>query len=203
MRARSGPGARPPAVRWPLVALLGLVGAAVLGSWLPGRAAGQGVSPVADTSCPARLDPAGPPAADYPPRQGRDRLLLPAAYQAAPVTTLRCRYGADGTLAAASELDAARTARLTALLAAPPDGWPDDALAAKRMVPWNDTALDAAAAPECSTPAPADWLVFRFPEGPDAAVLVRGAPCGDAGNGMIRLRTPPGVADDLAALARS
>jgi hypothetical protein len=101
-----------------------------------------------------------------------------------------------------TRLDAARTSRLVALLVAPPGGWPDDALAAKTISPLTDAQLGELAAPACDRPAVADLLVFHYPEGPDAAVLVRSEPCGDADNGVLRLRTPPGVVEALAALAR-
>lgn len=183
-------------VRWPLVALAGLIGLVLVGSWLPGWVAGRGVTAVDTSRCPARLTDVV-----FPPRPGRDRLLLPAGYQRlAPVTAVRCRFDAGGALVAATHLDAARTSRLAALLVAPPGGWPDDALAAKRIVPLTDAQIEELSAPGCATPSAADLVVFAYGEGPDAAVLVRGQPCADAANGQLTLRVPPGVAGSLAEL---
>ncbi len=185
--------ARGLAVRWPLVALVGLVVVVLIGSWLPGRAASQGIDVIDASSCPSQAEQV-----IYPDRPGRDRLLLPAAYQAAPVEAIWCRFGQGGALVSSVRVDAARTSRLAALLVAPPDGWPDDALAAKTIAPLTDAQLAELAAPSCRAPSVADLLVFGYSEGPDAAVLVRGEPCRDATNGQITLRTPPGVAEALA-----
>lgn len=187
--------ARGPAVRWPALALAGLMGAVLVGSWLPGQASRQGVEAVDDRACPARVG-----AVMYPDRPGRDRLLLPVAYQDAPTATTWCRFAPDGSLVDAARLDATRTARLVASLVAPPGGWPDDALAAKEIVPLTDARLEEMAAAACGAPSEADLLVFRYEEGPDAAVLIRGEPCSDAANGVVTVRTPPGVAADLADL---
>ncbi len=182
------------AARWPLIALAGLVALVLLGSWLPSRAARQGVTAQDPSSCPSRVADVA-----FPARPGRDRLLLPAGYQAlAPVTATWCRYGDDGALTGAARLDAARTARLAALLVAPPGGWPDDALAAKEIRPLTDAELAAVAAPECAAPSAADLLVFTYGEGSDAAVLVRSRPCGDASNGVITVRVPAGLAAALS-----
>ena len=195
-RARAG-GVQPlrgGATRWPLVALAGLFALVVLGSWLPSRAAGQGITAQGPSSCPSRVADVA-----FPARPGRDRLLLPAGYQVlAPVTATWCRYGDDGTLTGAARLDAARTARLAALLVAPPGGWPDDALAAKEIRPLTDAELAAVAAPECAASSAADLLVFTYGQGPNAAVLVRGRPCGDATNGVITVRVPAGLATALS-----
>lgn len=169
----------------------------LLSSWLPGRAAGQGVATDEVSICPAQVGDVV-----FPDRPGRDRLLLPAGYQElAPVTATWCRFGANGEPVAAYRLDAARTSQLAALLVAPPGGWPEDALAAKQIVPLTDAQLAAARAPECATPSAADLLVFVYGEGPDAAVLVHGEQCGTTANGVLRLRTPPGVGPALAGLS--
>jgi hypothetical protein len=184
------------AVRWPLVALAGLVALVLIGSWLPGWASGQGATAVDASRCPARVSDVV-----FPARPGRDRLLLPAGYQRlAPVTAVRCRFDAGGVLVASTQLDAARTSRLAALLVAPPGGWPDDALAAKRIVPLTDTQIEELSAPACAAPSVADLVVFAYGEGPDSAVLVREEPCADAANGRLTLRVPAGVAGALTDL---
>ena len=53
-------------------------------------------------------------------------------------------------------------------------------------------------APGCAAPSVADLLVFAYGEGADAAVLVRGAPCEDAANGVITVRVPAGLATALS-----
>ncbi len=184
-------------IRWPAVALAGLVALALIGSWLPGLAGRQGVSsPAGPSDCPAWVG-----AVSFPDRAGREGLLLPAGYaDLAPIDATWCRFDENGQLTGTRAVDAARTSRLAALLVAPPGGWPDDALAAKRIVPLTAAQVEAATAPACSAPSTADLLVFRYAQGSDAAVLVRGEPCADAANGAITLRTPPGVGralDDL------
>ena len=71
-----------------------------------------------------------------------------------------------------------------------------------RSVPLTDAELAAVAAPECAAPSAADLLVFAYGEGSDAAVLVPQRPCGDASNGVIRLRlrVPAGLAAALSEL---
>lgn len=139
---------------------------------------------------------------EFPPRADRDRALLPVGYRAlAPVTALWCRYGPDGALAGAFELDAARSSRLAAVLATPVGGWPVDALAAKKIPPMTAAQVAAAAAPSCAAPAGAEWVRFRYGQGPDAAVLVRPAPCRDAANGVLQLRASAELLAEFAALS--
>lgn len=138
----------------------------------------------------------------YPPRADRDRTVLPVGYRAlAPVTAVWCRYGPDGALTAAFDLDAARSARLAAVLATPVGGWPLDALAAKTIPPMTAAQVAAASAPRCAAPAAAEWVRFTYGQGPDAAVLVRPAPCRDAANGVLRLRASAELLAEFAALA--
>jgi hypothetical protein len=141
----------------------------------------------------AAADPAACPASSaavvFPARAGRDRAVLPVGYRAeASVTATICRYDAAGALVQVVALDAARTARLAAVLGAPAGGWPADAIAAKRTAPMTDAELSAAQAPECAAAAPSALVSFRYGEGPDSAVLVRGAPCDDVANGAIMVR---------------
>ncbi len=125
----------------------------------------------------------------FPARVGRDRAVLPVGYrEEASVTATVCRYDAAGVLVQALALDAARTARLAAVLGAPAAGWPADAIAAKRTPPMTDAELTAARAPDCTAAAPSALVTFRYGEGPDVAVLVRGAPCDDVANGVITVR---------------
>jgi hypothetical protein len=186
-RRRSGRGAR--------TALVGLValaaGAACLAS-----APWAGVDGAAPNACPATSG-----ASAFPARDGRDRMILPVGYrELAPVTATVCRYRADGTLSAALALDAARTARLAALLAAPSAGWPEDALAAKTITPLTDAELARVAAAPCMLAAAGDLITFHYGEGADSAVLVRGEPCRSMTNGAITVRAVEPVEQALGAL---
>lgn len=139
---------------------------------------------------------------EFPARADRDRALLPVGYRAlAPVTALWCRYGPDGALTGAFDLDAARSSRLTAVLATPVGGWPLDALAAKKIPPMTAAQVAAASAPECLPSAATEWVRFTYGQGPDAAVLVRPAPCRDAANGVVRLRATDELLAEFVALA--
>jgi hypothetical protein len=186
-QGRSERGARP-----------ALVGLLVLAAGAAGlvSARGAGVEDAAPDACPAT---SATPA--FPARAGRDRMILPVGYrELAPVTATVCRYRADGTLSAALALDAARTARLAALLAAPPAGWPDDALAAKTITTLTDAELARAAVAPCTVAATGDLITFHYGVGADAAVLVRGEPCRSMTNGAITVRAVEPVEQAMGGL---
>jgi hypothetical protein len=163
----------------------------------------QGFERAPSGACPSELssDDAADDAVRFPGRPGRDRALLPVGYRdLAPIDAVVCRYDPQGRLAVGLALDASRTAGLVGLLAVPVGEWPDDPLVAKTIHPLTDAELAAAAAPVCARPAPADLVRFRYGQGEDAAVLVRGAPCLDAANGVIRLRVKPEVSAAFEAM---
>jgi len=168
--------------------------------WLAGGPAGQGYAPAPASACPATSASTIFP---VPARDRLDRFVLPVGpVPVAPLTATVCRYAAGGRLAGALALDPGRTASLAAAVATPVTGWPDDALAAKRPPALTDAQLDAAKPPGCSPDGSAVVLTFAYPHGPPVVVRVREGPCADLTNGTIILRTPPVVADALAALPR-
>ena len=181
--------------------LAGVAIAAGLGWWwLAGGPAHQGYSVAPPAACAATSSAIPFPA---PARPGLDRFVLPVGpVPVAPVRATVCRYAAGGRLAGALELDPARTAVLAAAVAEPLTGWPDDALLAKHPPALTDAQLDAARPPGCSPDGSAVVLTFAYPQGPPVVVRVREGPCADLTNGTISLRTPPAVADSLAALPR-
>lgn len=179
-------------------ALVGIGAAVVLALVVGGPVTG---GPVGVSTADAARCAASSVALSFPTRPDRDRALLPVGYRSlAPVTALWCRYDADGALRSAHDLDAARTARLAAVLATPSGGWPLDALEAKRIPPLTPAQVVAASAPPCSASVAAEWVVFTYGQGPDAAVLLRGDPCRDVANGVIRLRAGTAVVDAFAEL---
>ena len=182
-----------------LLACLGLA-AGLAWWWLDGGPARQGYSVAAPDACPPTSASTIFP---VPARDRLDRFVLPVGpVPVAPLTATVCRYAAGGRLAGALALDPGRTASLAAAVATPVTGWPDDALAAKRPPALTDAQLDAAKPPGCSPDGSAVVLTFAYPHGPPVVVRVREGPCADLTNGTIILRTPPVVADALAALPR-
>ncbi len=183
-------------VRWPLVALVALVVLVLIGSWLPQRARSQGVSELAASDCAASVGQIR-----FGDRAGRAGRLLPWGNRdLAPVTARWCRYAESGALVSAHALDAARTAKLAAVLAAPPGGWPKDALEAKQVRSLTAEELRQIQVPGCAVAAPSDLLEFSYPSGSAASVLVRAGSCSDATNGEITVRSPAGINNELASL---